>query len=319
MPVDLFPGYSTQYLDTPTGARIFTRVSPVHNETDKTKPPLLLLHGFPQTHVEYHRLAPLLLPHFTLILIDLRGYGASSPVLHSENGSGYTKRLMGQDCLSIMEQLGYTDKFNVLGHDRGARVAYRLAFDAPERVEKVIVTDIVPTAHMFRSFGNASAAVKGYHWLFLAQPAPFPEEMILGADGGRKFLARSLASWTAGQDLSCFDSDVLGLYREAYVDREENIHATCEDYRAGVFYDRVYDEEDLEARRKIEVPLLAIWGESGLFAGAMKEEKAKEKEGPLDVWKRYANDVQGKGLNCGHFIPEEDPEGLAREALQFLL
>ncbi|KAL3479253.1 Alpha/Beta hydrolase protein [Aspergillus californicus] len=318
MPADLFPGYSTQYLKTPTGARIFTRVSPAHNESDKANPPLLLLHGFPQTHAEFHRLAPLLLPHFTLILVDLRGYGASPPVPQSENGSGYTKRLMGQDCLSIMDQLGFSGKFNVLGHDRGARVAYRLAFDSPERVEKVIVADIVPTAHMFKSFANASAAMKGYHWLFLAQPAPFPEEMILGAEGGRKFLQRSLASWTAGNDLTCFDAGILEKYHEAYVNREENIHATCEDYRAGVFYDRVYDEEDLEAGKKIEVPLLAVWGESGLFAGAMKEEKTK-KEGPLDVWKRYAKDVQGKGLNCGHFIPEEDPEGLAREALQFLL
>ncbi|KAL4936175.1 Alpha/Beta hydrolase protein [Aspergillus oleicola] len=134
MSTDLFPGYSSQHLETPAGARIFTRVSP--SENDKQKPPLLLLHGFPQTHAEFHRLAPLLLPHFTLILIDLRGYGSSSPVSQSTNGSGYTKRVMGQDCLSVMDQLGYTDRFNVLGHDRGARVAYRLAFDSPERVEK---------------------------------------------------------------------------------------------------------------------------------------------------------------------------------------
>ncbi|KAL4934336.1 alpha/beta fold hydrolase [Aspergillus undulatus] len=300
-------------------ARIFVRVSPI-----KDNPPLLLLHGFPQTHAEWHKLAPLLLPHFTLILIDLRGYGASSSVLSSTNGSGYTKRLMGQDCISVMDQLGYQGrKFAVLGHDRGARVAYRLAFDEPERISRVIVVDIVPTASMFGSFGNVSAAMKGYHWLFLAQPAPFPEEMIKGRDGGSMFLENGLKSWTAAGTLSTFDNEVLEQYREAYVNNDEKIHTTCEDYRAGVFFDRVYDEEDLEAGRKIQAPLLAVWGESGLFAGAMKEEKKKKKkkvkEGPLDVWQRYCVDVKGKGLNCGHFVPEEDPEGLATEVLEFLL
>ncbi|KAL3468093.1 Alpha/Beta hydrolase protein [Aspergillus heterothallicus] len=309
MPTDLFPGFSGHHIPTPAGTTIFTRVSPPSSVP--AKPPLLLIHGFPQTHIEWHKLAPLLTDHFTLILVDLRGYGASSLAPTSENGSGYTKRLMAQDCVAVMDHLGYTDKFFVVGHDRGARVAYRLAFDSPERVEKLVVLDVVPTASMFMSFGNAAKAWKAYHWLFLAQPAPFPENMIAGVDGGKTFLENSLASWAGSKSLEAFaeDQGVLQQYREAYC-VAERIHATCEDYRAGVFYDRVYDEDDLEQGKKIELPVLAIWGKKWLAGGGVS---------PLDVWRQYAVDVEGKGLDCGHFIPEEDPEALAKELLPFLL
>ncbi len=316
MPTDYFPNFSSQYITTSLGARLFVRTSAPKSPT--SKPPLLLLHGFPQTHIEFHRIAPSLLPHFTLILLDLRGYGASSPVLSSTNGSGYTKRLMGQDCLSVMEQLGYNDspdeKFAVLGHDRGARVAYRLAFDNPERISKVIVVDIVPTASMFRSFGEVKAGLKGYHWLFLSQPEPFPERLIGGVEAGKMFLEHALASWTGTGTLAAYDAEVMQRYREAYC-TEEKIHATCEDYRAGAYFDRVYDEEELERGNKIQVPVLAVWGEAGLFASEMKGKK----EGPLEVWQKYCVDVRGRGLSCGHFIPEEDPEALVEEALKFLL
>lgn len=310
MTLDLFPDFSFQSITTSSGAHIFVRVSEPRN-----KRPLLLLHGFPQTHAEYHKLTPLLLPHFTIILLDLRGYGASSSGPHSsKNGSGYTKRLMGHDCVSVMQQLGF-DKFDLVGHDRGARVAYRLAFDMPERLNRVVAVDIVPTASMFRGFGNVKAALKGYHWLFLGQPEPFPERMIGSTEGGgRMFLEHSLASWTATTTLDCFDATAMQQYREAYCN-EEKIHTTCEDYRAGVFFDRVYDEEELEKGRKIQVPLLAVWGKKGLFAEVMEEGK---KEGPLQVWQKYCANVQGKGMDSGHFIPEEDPEALASEILQFL-
>lgn len=223
---------------------------------------------------------------------------------------------MGQDCLSVMEQLGYSpdEKFAVLGHDRGARVAYRLAFDNPERVSKVIVVDIVPTASMFQGFGDVRAGLKGYHWLFLAQPAPFPERLIGGVEGGRMFLEQALASWTGTGTLDAYDAEVMRGYREAYC-AEEKIHATCEDYRAGAYFDRVYDEEELERGSKIQVPVLVVWGEAGSFASAMKAKK----EGPLEVWQMYCADVRGRGLGCGHFIPEEDPEALVDEALKFLL
>ena len=147
MSSDLFPGFSSQFITTSLDARIFVRVSPLKN----TKPPLLLLHGFPQTHVEFHKITPFLLPYFTIVLLDLRGYGASFPVPHSFNGSGYSKRLMGQDCISVMEQLGFGgEKFTIVGHDRGARVAYRLAFDMPEKLHKIVVIDIVPRHQCFK-------------------------------------------------------------------------------------------------------------------------------------------------------------------------
>ncbi|KAL3445276.1 Alpha/Beta hydrolase protein [Aspergillus insuetus] len=304
----LFPGFTTHHIPTPSGTTIFTLTSP---KTTPPKPPLLLIHGFPQTHIQWHRLAPLLLPHFTLILVDLRGYGSSSLVPASENGSGYTKRLMAQDCIAAVDALGYADqKINVVGHDRGGRVAYRLTLDFPERVEKLVVVDIIPTASMFRSFGDAGMAVKAYHWTFLAQPAPFPENMIAGSDSGKGFLEHSLAAWTGVKTLDVFEAVVLDGYRRAYCD-EERIHSTCEDYRAGAFYDRVYDEEDLQKGNKITVPVLAVWGAKGTPAGGKKS--------PLDVWKEYAVDVRGKGLDCGHFIPEEDPQGLAGAILEFLV
>ncbi|KAL4787451.1 Alpha/Beta hydrolase protein [Aspergillus varians] len=314
---DLFPGFTSHHLPTPDGTTIFVRTS--NSKSATSKPPLLLLHGYPQTHIEFHKLAPLLTPHFTLILPDLRGYGASSPAPHSTNGSGYTKRLMAQDCVSVMSQLGYT-KFAVAGHDRGARVAYRLAFDHPSRVSSVVVMDIVPTAEMFRGFGDVGRGLKGWHWLFLAQAEPFPETMIGAGDGGRVYLEYAMGSWTGDGTLGVFTEDMMGRYREAYC-VEERIHSTCEDYRAAAAFDRVYDEEELAAGRKIEVPVLAVWGESGLFAGEMMKKKQKkgEGEGPVEVWQRYCVDVRGKGLNCGHFVPEEDPEGLAEEILRFLL
>lgn len=310
MSSDLFPGFSSQFITTSLGARIFVRVS----QPKESKPPLLLLHGFPQTHAEFHKIAPLLAPHFTLILLDLRGYGASSSP-HSTNGSGYSKRLMGQDCVSVMEQLGFSDqKISIVGHDRGARVAYRLAFDMPERLDKIVVVDIVPTGSMFQGFGNVKAGLKGYHWLFLAQLEPFPEKMIGAGEGGKMFLEHSFSSWTATGTLESFDSAVIDRYREAYCN-EEKIHTTCEDYRAGAFFDRVYDEEELEQGKKIQVPVLAVWGEGGIFAGAMEGMR----EGPLQVWQKYCANVQGRGLSCGHFIPEEDPTNLASEVLRFLL
>ncbi|KAJ0424769.1 Alpha/Beta hydrolase protein [Aspergillus carlsbadensis] len=305
---DLFPGFTTQHIPTPSGTTIFTRTSP---KATPAKPPLLLIHGFPETHIQWHRLAPLLLPHFTLILVDLRGYGSSSLAPESTNGSGYTKRLMAEDCIAVVDALGYTSqKINVVGHDRGGRVAYRLAFDFPERVEKLVVVDIVPTAAMFRAFGDARMAVKAYHWTFLAQPAPFPENLIAGTDCGRGFLEHSLAAWTGVKTLDVFDNVVLDGYRRAYC-AEDRIHATCEDYRAGAFYDRVYDEEDLERGNKITVPVLAVWGDKGTPAGGAKT--------PLEVWRDYAVNVRGEGLGCGHFIPEEDPRGLARAVLEFLV
>ncbi|KAI1465552.1 Alpha/Beta hydrolase protein [Daldinia caldariorum] len=187
---DLFPGFTQQYINTSQGVSIFVRTL-----IDQTKPPLLLLHGFPQTHVEFHKIVPYLRPHFSVVLTDLRGYGASS-VVPSANGSAYSKRLMAQDCVQVMTALGF-EKFSVVRHDRGARVAYRLAFDNPEILHKVVVIDIIPTSAMYGGFGDVNAGLRAYHWLFLAQPEPFPERMIQSVGNGRLFLEHTFATWTA--------------------------------------------------------------------------------------------------------------------------
>ncbi|CZR32583.1 uncharacterized protein FPRO_01987 [Fusarium proliferatum ET1] len=307
MAPDLLPGFTRQFIKNSDGVSIFVRT-----KIDSTKPPLLLLHGFPQTHVEYHRVIPSLLPHFSIILLDLRGYGESATV-PSTNGSGYSKRLMANDCISVMSQLGY-DKFLLVGHDRGARVAYRLAFDHPEAVSKVVVIDIIPTAAMFQGFGDVTAGLKAYHWLFLAQPDPFPETMIQGTDNGKHYLEHTLASWTRKKTLEDFDERALEEYRKAYCS-ETRIHSTCEDYRAGAFLDKAYDEKDVQDGNKIQAPMLAIWGNAGVSAESLQNKP----EGPLEIWKKYAQNVCGKALGCGHFIPEEDSEGLSEVLVPFLL
>lgn len=292
---DLFPGFQSHSVAVESG-NIFAR-------SGGRGPPLLLLHGYPQTHVEWHKIAGRLAERFTLVLMDLRGYGASF-IPRSEDGDGMSKRAMGRDAVAVMEHLGYR-KFRLAGHDRGGRAAYRLAYDQPERLERVATIDIVPTASMFRDMGKPKSALKKYHWLFLAQPAPFPERMIEAS--GQYFLEHTLASWTAGNDLSAFDPRALASYRAAFKE-PDRIHATCEDYRAGAGVDRQQDEEDLKAGRKIAVPMLALWGDSGIPASGIS---------PLDVWRDYARDVQGVPVPSGHFVPEENPKACADALIAF--
>ena len=295
-PADLFPGFAAQHVETGAG-RFFVR-------TGGHGAPLLLLHGYPQTHVEWHKIASRLADRFSVVAMDLRGYG-DSVVSESRDGSGMSKRVMGADAATVMAKLGHA-KFRLVGHDRGGRVAYRLAFDKPEHLERVAVIDIIPTASMFRDMGKAKSAMNKYHWLFLAQPEPFPETMI-GASA-RFFLDHTLASWTAKKDLSAFDPRALEHYRSALAD-PARVHASCEDYRAGAMIDRVQDEEDLKAGRRIGVPMLVIWGESGIPASGIS---------PLDVWREYARDVQGEQVKSGHFVPEENPDDCVAAILKFM-
>lgn len=292
---NLFPGFDARTIETPKGP-IFARLG-------GKGPPLLLLHGYPQTHVEWHRLAPGLAERFSLVIPDLRGYGASF-LPEGHDGEGMAKRAMGRDMVALMGKLGH-QRFRLVGHDRGGRVAYRLAFDEPKRLERVAVLDIIPTAAMFRDMGRAKSALNKYHWLFLAQPAPFPERLI----GAERifFLEHTLASWTAGKDLSAFAPEALAHYRAAF--DAARIHTSCECYRAGAFIDRVQDEQDLKAGRRIEVPLLALWGDAGIPASGIS---------PLDVWREYARDVDGRQIRCGHFLPEENPDDTLAALLDFL-
>ncbi len=294
---DLFPGFRSHRVDV-DGATIFARSA-------GDGPPVLLLHGYPQTHAEWHKIAPRLAEHYQVVAMDLRGYGASSAPLtvRGEPGAAMSKRAMARDAIAVMESLGHT-KFRLVGHDRGGRVAYRLAFDHPERLEKLVVIDIVPTATMFRGMGDTKRALSYSHWLFLAQPEPFPETMI--AASLHFYLEHALASWSAAKDLSAYDPRALDHYRAAFT--PAHIHASCEDYRAGAFIDRLLDEDDLAAGRRIAVPMLAMWGDTGIPASVS----------PLDVWRDYASDVRGLSVASGHFVPEENPEACLEALLDFL-
>lgn len=265
------------------------------------KPPLLLLHGYPQTHVIWHKVAPLLAPHFTLVIPDLRGYGQSRKPVSDPEHLTYGKRAMALDMVEVMDALGFP-QFFLAGHDRGARVAYRLALDHPERVQRLAVLDIIPTLEQFERLNRHSARA-AYHWYFLAQPAPFPEKLI-GHDPDY-FLNHTLESWCGTR--GAFTPEALAAYREAFRD-PATIHATCEDYRAGIGPDCEFDATDRKAGRKINAPTLALWGARG---------RPNRGLATLEVWKSWAADVRGEPLDCGHFIPEELPEPLAGRLLDF--
>jgi haloacetate dehalogenase len=263
---------------------------------------LLLLHGYPQSHLMWARVADKLAARFTVVAVDLRGYGRSSAPA-SQKGERYSKRVMAQDVVAAMSALGH-EKFAVAGHDRGGRVAYRLALDHPEKVTKIAVLDIVPTWEMWAGM-DAARALAVYHWMFLAQPEPLPETLINTAS--IVYLEATLASWTGDHSLKSFAPAALEAYRDAFRD-PARVHATCEDYRAGATIDRALDDADRNAGRKIAAPLLALWGTKGIPAKG---------ESPLDVWRRWAVDVRGEGIECGHFLPEEAPEATTRALSAF--
>jgi haloacetate dehalogenase len=264
--------------------------------------PLLLLHGYPQSHLMWARVAEALSGRFTVVAADLRGYGASSAP-PSELGKRYSKRVMAKDAIALMAALGH-ERFAVAGHDRGGRVAYRLALDHPDRVTKIAVLDIAPTAEMWAGM-DAARAMAIYHWMFLAQPAPMPETLISAASDA--YLDHTLASWTGDKSLKCFAPEALEAYRAGLRD-PARVHALCEDYRAGATIDRELDEADRAAGRRIAAPLLALWGAKGIPAKG---------ENPLDVWRRWAVHARGAAIESGHFLPEEAPEATAQALAEF--
>lgn len=292
---DLFPGFEARTVET-ENARIFLR-------TGGEGPPLLLLHGYPQTHVMWHRVAPLLARQFTLVIPDLRGYGQSSVPESDAGHVTYSKRTMAQDMVAVMAALGH-DRFDLAGHDRGGRVAYRLALDAPDTVARIAVLDIVPTHAMWHEF-SVNLAMKVYHWLFLAQPQPLPEMLIEKAPVA--YLDYTISSWTKLKSLEAFDRRALAHYH-AFFSQPARIHACCEDYRAGQTYDLVADEADVASGNKIAAPLLALWGAGGIPG---------ETAGPLDIWRRWATDVSGVAIDSGHFVCEENPADTANALLDF--
>ncbi|HEX6980183.1 MAG TPA: alpha/beta hydrolase [Alphaproteobacteria bacterium] len=293
--VSLFPGFSQRRLST-SGTEINLRYG-------GSGPPLLLIHGYPQTHAMWHRVAPELARRFTVVIPDLRGYGDSGKPASAPDHGSYAKRAMAQDMIEIMQALGHS-RFAVAGHDRGGRVAYRLALDHPEAVSKLVSLDVVPTYVMWRRMGMAEA-LRTYHWMFLAQPDGLPEKLI-GGDP-EYFLRETLRRWAGTPD--AFAPEAMAEYVRCFRD-PATIHATCEDYRAGATIDLQHDEAD-HGRRKIRCPMLVLWSARGFASDDIGSN-------PVAIWQAWADDVRGHALACGHFLAEEAPDEVLAALTRFL-
>ena len=262
--------------------------------------PVLLLHGYPQTHVMWHKIAPRLANDFSLVLPDLRGYGDSSNPPDGEDHFGYSKRATAQDQVEVMEQIGFKH-FAVVGHDRGGRVAHRMALDHPERVTRLVILDIAPTHKLYHNVSKAFATAY-YHWFFLIQPAPVPETLI---GNSAEFYLNSLLG-IGRLKPHAITPEAFSEYLRCFRD-PATIHATCEDYRAAASIDLVHDDADMD--RKVACPVLALWGEKGVMHRMYDV---------VAVWRERAANVSGKALPCGHFLAEEAPEETLTELRNFL-
>lgn len=260
--------------------------------------PLLLIHGYPQTHIMWYKVVEELSKEYYIICPDLRGYGDSSKPKGDEKHLTYSKKSMAKDMITLMQKLGF-DKFFVAGHDRGARVTHRMCLDYPNNILKACVMDITPTYHMFKNT-NQAFATGYYHWFFLIQPDFLPETMI--GNNPRYYLEEKLKRWSAKG--SVFDKKAIDEYVRCF--DKDSIHATCEDYRAGASIDMSDDEKD--RNRKISTPLLVLWGEKGFV---------NKTYDVLNVWKEYALDLSGEALDCGHFLPEEKPKEVSQKLKEF--
>ncbi len=268
--------------------------------------PLILLHGFPQNHMCWRKIAPALTQHFDVIIPDLRGYGDSDAPPGNADHSAYAKRTMARDVLGLMDALGIA-KAHILGHDRGARVSYRFALDHPERLDRLGIIEVVPTGDFWAAW-NAELAMAAYHWTFLAQPAPLPERMIL-ADG-TGYMDWTLSSWTVTKSLAPFEDPALDSYR-AQGEDPDRVAAMCNDYRSGASFDRALDEADRAAGAKIAAPLRFVWAKGGFPA---------QTGDPLGAWRAWAPDVSGVEIDgCGHFAMEEAPDAVLEAVLPHFL
>ncbi len=282
----MFDGFETR--------RVATSGAEIHLRLGGSGPPLLLLHGYPQTHVMWHRVAPYLAERFTVVAADLRGYGDSAKPPGDPAHATYSKRAMARDQVEVMASLGFP-RFAVVGHDRGARVTHRMMLDHPERVERAAVLDICPTLDMYERTDMAFASGY-YHWFFLIQPYDLPERLI-AADPDyyleRKTGGLGRAARVGPTDV--FDPAALEEYKRCFRDPAA-IHASCEDYRASATIDLDHDRADLD--RKVGCPLLVLWGAHGLV-GRLYD--------VLGLWRERARDVTGRSIDCGHYLAEEAP------------
>jgi len=291
----LFPGFEQRDVEVGSGVRIAAT-------TGGSGPPLLLLHGHPQTRAIWHRVAPALAARYTVVAADLRGYGDSSKPEGGDCHAAYSKRAMALDQLALMRALGF-ERFDVLAHDRGARVAHRLAADHPDAVRRLALLDIAPTLAMYEQTTEAFARAY-WHWFFLIQPAPLPERLIQADPSA--YVRAVMGGRSAG--LAPFDPRALSEY-ERCIALAGTAHGICEDYRAAAGIDLEHDRADRDAGRMLQMPVLALWGRDGVVGRCFE---------PLAEWRRVAADVAGRALPCGHYIAEEAPQELLAEVLPFL-
>ncbi len=269
-------------------------------------PPVLLLHGFPQTHVMWHRVAPALAGDFTVVCADLRGYGASGTPPTTGDHAPYAKAAMSADMVAVMKCLGF-ERFSVVGHDRGGRVAYRLALDYGERIDRLAVLDVIPTGEAFDR-AEARFALGYWPWSLLAAPAPLPERLIAAAPDA--FVDAALAGW--GSDPATFTDEVRSAYVEP-LRNPDTAHAVCEEYRAAATLDWEADRRDRAAGRRIEAPTLVLWAGSGPL-----DSWYADVGGPLGIWRAWATDVLGGPVDGGHFFAEQNPGDTIAALRRFL-
>jgi haloacetate dehalogenase len=291
----VFDGFKPETIDAGDGVRIFARIK-------GSGPPILMLHGFPQTHVCWHKIAQRLAERFTVVVTDLRGYGASSKPEGGPHHVNYSKRSMARDQVLTMSTLGF-EHFHLAGHDRGGRVAHRLALDYPERVLGLAVLDIAPTATMYAATSRDFAEAY-YHWFFLIQPFDLPERLI-GAEA-EYFVRKTFGSWCKRD--GAITEEAMDAYIAAFT-APGAIHAACEDYRAAATIDLEHDRTDDLASHRVVAPMLVLWGSRGTVGRQFDV---------LACWREKSSGlVQGEALDCGHFLPEEAPQETLAALLQF--
>jgi len=290
--MSLFPGFKRK--------RVRTSGATINLVTKGDGPPLLLLHGYPETHAMWHKIAPPLAQDYTVVCADLRGYGDSSKPKGLPDHSNYSKRALARDMAEVMAALGHKS-FHLVGHDRGARVAHRLARDHGRRVRTLTVLDISPTLKMYDSTDKAFATAY-YHWFFLIQKPPLPEMLLAGHAPG--YILGRIGRGQGG--LKHFSKQAQREYIRCFRD-PRTIHATCEDYRAAASIDLEHDRKDL--KQKLRMPVMVLWGRQGVIERMFR---------PLRDWREVAADVQGRALDCGHFLPEEKPAAVLAELRRFL-
>ena len=287
--------FSTQQVSSPAGL--------LHTRKGGNGPPLLLLHGHPQSHAMWHLVAPTLARHFTVVMMDLRGYGNSVRPAGDAEHATYSKRAMALDALAVMQHYGF-ERFGVLAHDRGARVAHRLALDHPTAVERMLLLDIAPTLAMYENTTQAFATAY-WHWFFLIQPPPLPEALI--ESDPVRYIRSVMGKRHAG--LAAFAPEALAEY-ERCAQIAGTAEAICEDYRASATIDLVHDCEDVRSDRKVTQPLKVLWGEHGAVGQCFDV---------LALWRERTTQLSGNSLPCGHYIAEEAPELLISQALNFFI